>query len=352
MVTIIEPLTLFDPATPAIDWDTMDVVICCISGGKDSIASVFAVLDEGCPREKIVLVHQRVDGDPTDNRANAPNALLFDWPITDRYVKEFAAHMGIPLYTQWREGGISRELFRENDIPAPVRFQHDIRQKMLPTVGATPNTRRRFPAQSASLMTRWCSASAKIDPLARAITHEPAWQGTPGRKKRVALITGERAEESAARAKYAPLQPHKTSTKTREVLQYRPVLSWPERRIWATLRDHHIRPHPAYTAGFPRCSCAICVFLTDTLWARLRHINPIVFEAAAAVAEETLGWTIGRSGSLRERVATMPPITLTPEQTEAAHWALYPDTFPGIVWTWPDGWFPSGGFSGNAGGSP
>jgi len=258
--------------------------------------------------------------------------------------------MGMPLYWQWREGGLSRELYRDNTVPAPVHFQHATVSGVLPTVNGHPNTRRKFPAQTANLMTRWCSGAVKIDPLARAITHETRWQGTSSVPRRLVLITGERAQESANRAKYATMQPHKTSTRTRHVTQYRPVLRWSEEKIWETLRIHNIRPHPAYIAGFSRTSCKTCIFLTDTLWARLRIIDPRVFETMAQ-AEEDLGWTIAHGRSLRTRLDEFPNADLSPEQAEAAHWALDPETFPGIAWDWPSGWFPSGAFQGNAGGS-
>ena len=348
---MLEQLAFFEsPPAPSIDWNTIDVALVAISGGKDSIASVYAILDEGCPKEKIILVHQRIDGDPTDDRGAAPADLVWDWPITDRYVRLFAEHLGLPLYWQWREGGLSRELYRENTVPAPVHFQHGEVDGVLPTINAQPNTRRKFPSQTASLMTRWCSGAVKIDPLARAITHEPRWQGTISAPKNVAVVTGERAQESAARARYAVIQHHKTSTRTRRVTQYRPVLHRSEEQIWDTLRTHNIRPHPAYIAGFSRTSCKSCIFLTDTLWARLRTIDPHAFDTMAQ-SEEDLGWTIAHGRSLRTRLTDLSNVTLTSEQAEAARWALEPETFPGIAWNWPAGWFPSGAFQGNAGGS-
>lgn len=66
------------------------------------MVSVYATLAEGCPKEKIILVHQRIDGDPTDDRGAAPPELAWDWPITERYVRLFAGHLGLPLYWQWR----------------------------------------------------------------------------------------------------------------------------------------------------------------------------------------------------------------------------------------------------------
>lgn len=332
-----EQLALF-PASdePGIDWTTVDAALVCVSGGKDSMASVFAILDEGCPRDRIILVHQRVDGAPGEDRGGAPPGLWWDWPVTETYVQAFADHLGLPLYWQWREGGLSRELFRENAIPAPVHFRHAETDSVLPTVGAKPNTRRKFPAQSASLMTRWCSASVKIDPLARAITHELSWQGTMRSPKTLCVVTGERREESAARARYARVQDHKTSTRARRVIQYRPVLDWSEHEIWSCLREHAIRPHPAYIAGFSRCSCRGCIFLTDALWARLRAIDPATVDAVSA-AEKTLRFTVSRDSSLVQRLARVSPAFLSAEERETGEWALSPEMFPGIDWSWPSG---------------
>ena len=82
----------------------------------------------------------------------------------------------------------------------------------------------------------------------------------------------------------------------------------------------------------------------------LQIIDPATFDAMAA-AEEELAFTIDRNRSLLERVAQVPPVTLTDEEREAAGWALHPETFPGIYWPWPDHWYPSGAFRGSVGGS-
>lgn len=347
-----EQLQWFAPspaAGPPWDWKTSDWAAVALSGGKDSVASVLALLESGFPRDRIVLVHQLVDGNP-DTDGPQPFDLRWDWPCTTAFCRALAQHLGIPLYFQWREGGLTRELFRENTVPAPIRFQHEDRTGVLPTLRATPNSRRKFPAQSASLMVRWCSSSAKMDALARAIVNEPKWQGTVDAPCLGLIVSGERAEESPARARYAVWQPHKTSTRSRRVFQYRIVHDWSERTVWDILRRHAIRPHPAYHF-FPRCSCMTCIFLQDAHWRLLATIDPErVAQFAAAEAE--LGWTIDRTRSLAERIADQPVPTLTAEQQQARKWALHPETLPPIHWPWPPNWYPPGAFQGSAGGSP
>ena len=201
--------TLFDDPDYVPNFDVYDRVIVMASAGKDSLASLLALLDWGVPRDRIILYHQRIDGEPGEE----PFA---DWPCTDRYITLLGQHFGLPVHFQWRRGGFRAELYRENAIPQPVEFDHDGRHGFVPVTRAKPNTRRKFPALSADLSRRWCSAALKTDVARRAIAHDHTLQGTLDNPKRLLIIGGERWEESPARSRYAAFERHPTWSRSRQ----------------------------------------------------------------------------------------------------------------------------------------
>jgi hypothetical protein len=59
--------------------------------------------------------------------------------------------------------------------------------------------------------------------------------------RRALVVTGERAEESPSRARYASFEPHRTDTQAgtrrqRHVDHWRPVHRWREREVWEAVR--------------------------------------------------------------------------------------------------------------------
>jgi hypothetical protein len=64
------------PNTTTIrDLDWYDCLV-SLSGGKDSIALALGLLKKGVARERILLMHQHVDGEPGVDRP------FMDWPCT------------------------------------------------------------------------------------------------------------------------------------------------------------------------------------------------------------------------------------------------------------------------------
>ncbi|WP_267414236.1 phosphoadenosine phosphosulfate reductase family protein [Sphingomonas sp. GC_Shp_4] len=234
------------------------------------------------PAHAIELHHHDVDGQgPT----------FMDWPCTPAYVRAIADHLGIALYVSWREGGFARELARDDTPTAPILFETP---SGIGCAGGNgpPGTRGLFPQTSPDLRVRWCSPALKIDVLAAAIRNQPRFLDG-----RTLVITGERAEESPARARYAAFEPHRTSTLARAVDHWRPVHDWNECQVWDVIARSRIRPHPAYVLGWGRLSCRACIFGSPDQWATLRLIFPAAFLTIAA-REAASGKTIHRSLSV------------------------------------------------------
>lgn len=279
-----------------VDWHDWDYIIFQMSGGKDSIAALLRALEEGAPRQKMMICHQCVDGRGETSKP------FFDWQSTEGYVRALAKHFGIPLLWVWREYGFWGEMHRENSQTAAVRYQFEGGEEhILPTKGGGKSTRRKFPAKSPNLSCRWCSSYLKITPALRAIRNIPAFNGTTKKPKRVLSITGERREESANRSKYAYYEDF--SSNTRVLKQYRAVLDWTEKEVWAIMERWGIDAHPAYKLGFPRLSCMKCVFFSPKHWATIAEIAPQDIDTIADL-EEAFGHTLDNKKNIRQMAAS------------------------------------------------
>lgn len=262
---------------------TYDHVLVMCSGGKDSIAALLQVLEYGVDPGRIELWHHDVDG------RGEP---FMDWPSTRPYVDALGTSLRLPVYHSWRVGGFLAEMLRDGAPTASVCYEtpEGLRQ----TGGrGTPGTRQRFPQVSADLRVRWCSAALKIDVADRAICGQDRFLG-----RRTLVVTGERAEESPGRARYAVFEPHRTDTRTgtrrrRHVDHWRPAHAMTEIEIWRALRRHRIMPAFPYQLGFGRLSCMTCIFGGADEFATIRHIAPGWFGRLAAY-ESRFGCTIKR----------------------------------------------------------
>lgn len=155
-----------------------------------------------------------------------------------------------------------------------------------------PGVRGRFPQVSADLSVRWCSPALKIDVLAAAIRNQARFE-----RGRTLVVTGERAAESPARARYRAFEPHRTHCARRHVDHWRPVLGWSEAEVWDRIAAARLRPHPAYGLGWSRLSCRSCIFGSPNQWATLRALYPEPFDDIAAL-EAASGFTIQRGASV------------------------------------------------------
>jgi len=312
------------------------------SGGKDSLACVeemerlyrAAGLN---PHDFIELWHQCIDGDPSRNGDN-----FMDWGVTEAYCQAYADAKGYTIRFQWKHGGFLGEMERDNTPTAATSYQ--LADGTVGTSGGKgkPGTRLKFPQVSASLSTRWCSSYLKIEVCNAAICNDPRFKG----KAAVLVVTGERWQESSARATYAKVDCHKAHTKNRIVHQFRPVLNWNEGMVWESLRTAGINAHPCYDFGYSRASCAMCIFGGKNEWATMKALSPKAFNAVAD-KEAEYGVTIKRNGTVRE-LADKGESMIDEASLPEARRQLMGHGYKGTVLT--DNWqLPSGAFRHTAG---
>lgn len=317
-----------------IDLHSYNKYIVSFSGGKDSTALLLFLLDNGVPKEKIELWHQEIDG-------RGPS--LFDWEVTPDYCRKLGQAFGIPVLFQWKEGGFTREMLREESHTAPICFE--LPDGTIQHTGGDrgkASTRRRFPQPSPDLRVRWCSAYLKIDVCATALRHDPRFEN-----RRTLVLSGERGEESRQRAGYAILEPDKADLRNgkntfRHIDRFRPIRDWKEQQVWDLLEKYRVRPHPCYFMGFGRCSCKFCVFGNRDQFASAACVSRQKADRLIAFEKE-FGTTLKRDTDLASLIKKGQPYdAITPELRRLA--TDYEYSAPVIV---PDGekWvLPTGAF--------
>ena len=267
--------------------NSYDSIIVCMSGGKDSIASLLHLFDLGADRSRIELWHHDVDG--------REGSTLMDWPCMADYCRALAQSFGLPIYYSWLEHGFEGEMLKENSISHPhkvetpdgtVTLSRDAKR-------AKAATRLKFPQVAASLATRWCSSALKIDVGRRALNNQERFN-----HKRTLFITGERREESSNRAKYNELERHACDRRDgrlgRHVDAWRPVIDWLEPQVWEALERYCIVPPVPYRLGWGRASCMKCIFNDAEIWATLQKYFPGSLSDIAEY-ESLFGSTISRT---------------------------------------------------------
>jgi 3'-phosphoadenosine 5'-phosphosulfate sulfotransferase (PAPS reductase)/FAD synthetase len=272
-----------------------DFYVVAFSGGKDSTACFLHLLDLGIDKSKIELWHHLVDG--------KEGSTLMDWPVTEDYCRKFAKAFEVPILFSWKEGGFEREMLRNNQPTARNHweFPEDNLIECGLSGGRGPlGTRKKFPQVSADLSVRWCSSYLKIDVCTSAINNQERFNN-----KKTLVISGERAEESSARAGYNVFEidrsDNRGGAKRRHVDHWRPVHKWPEAEIWNIMKRYRVNPHPAYRLGWGRLSCMKCIFGSDNQWTTISKID---FKGLQVLIdyEKLFGVTIHRKLSIAERV--------------------------------------------------
>lgn len=268
--------TYFD--APRIDLSAYDRIIVCLSG-KDSLACLLALIEQGADMSRVEAWHHLVDG--------GEGSTLFDWAFMDDYMVKLAAAFNLPLYFSWLKGGLEAEMLKENGYSQPhiINTPSGVVTLERDTTRNPPATRRRFPQQSASLATRWCSSAAKIDVGRRAITNQDRFLHS-----KTLFVTGERRAESSGRSKYNQLEPHAVDRRSgrlgRHVDHWRPVLAYSEAEVWALIEKFRVEPPVPYKLGWSRSSCLGCIYNSPAVWATIRKHFPHRIRPIAAYEDE------------------------------------------------------------------
>lgn len=299
----------YKPSINLLPLSDYDHIIISESGGKDSMACLFYLLNLGVPSEKIELWHQCVDG------RGADHVDLMDWPVTESYIEAVGQHFGIQTVYQWRQGGIYNELMRKDSLTGDVYYTTEQGEIIhLPTKNGKQSTRLKWPAMSADLRVRWCSPYVKIDVFRRVLNNHLKYKD-----KKVLVVTGERREESPNRAKYAEAEIHPCNSKSRLVHAWRPVIDWSEQQIWDEYETRKFLPHPAYILGWNRTSCFGCIFSTADLWAMMREIAPERFNQLVELERE-LNHTIDTNRVSLVEKANLGTLERLPKDARLSQW--------------------------------
>lgn len=254
----------------------------------------------GVDAGKIELWHHDIDG---------RDRLLFDWECTPDYCRKVAQAFGIPIYFSWKEGGFRREMLRSNSLTAPTFFETPDGVQSVGGTHGKPGTRMRFPQVSSDLTVRWCSPYLKIDIGSTAIRNQKRFTGI-----RTLVISGERGEESANRAKYAVLEPDRADLRKgrnpRHVDRWRPIRDWKESDVWEIIEHYGVRPHPAYYLGWSRVSCKFCIFGNSDQFASAYKISPEQGRELIGY-EKQFGCTLKQKETLEQVIKAGRPYTHT-----------------------------------------
>ncbi|MCD7969080.1 MAG: phosphoadenosine phosphosulfate reductase family protein [Alistipes sp.] len=281
-----------------IDIHSYDYYIINYSGGKDSTAIFLWLLEQGIDPRCIELWHQCVDG---------KGETFFDWEVTPDYCRQFAKAFNVKVYFQWKKGGFYREMMRKNCRTAPTCFETE--NGCIETVGGKRgniSTRLKFPQCSSNLAVRWCSSYLKIGVASTAIVNQRRFLN-----KRTLVLSGERGEESAQRAKYAIFEPDKADCRDgermkRHVDRIRPIRDWKEQQVWEIIERYRIRVHPCYYMGWNRCSCKMCVFGNKDQFASAAYISPEIMCGLISIEKQN-GYTMKRNIDLTTLISKGTP---------------------------------------------
>lgn len=344
-----------------------DLVIVLISGGKDSIACYYKLLELGVPKSKIEFWHHDIDG-------GHPSRTM-DWRCTANYIRSFAEAEQIPLRVSWRKNGFFGELYRigaseliEYVDPEtgeiyqcpPSKKYMECQKLKVAAISEMENKlaefgyRMKFPMKSGDLSRRWCSAYLKImvaDTVLRNMNSVAANLTKTRMDIKLLIVSGERRGESVGRSKYNEIEIHRTNAVSkhhRTVHQWRPVIDYSEKDIWEVLKRHKVNPHPCYRAGWNRCSCAMCIFSTPQLFVGIRELYPKEY-ALLCQDEKVLGFTLDNHCDLETYIGSADSCVYHGDK-EAIQ-SLLTGEFPVESVYVKDKWkYPAGAFHGAAGG--
>ncbi|MEU1313350.1 phosphoadenosine phosphosulfate reductase family protein [Streptomyces cinnamoneus] len=250
------------PAAPATTVPTAllraaDWILLNSSGGKDSQSMASHVCRLAAKLgllHRVVIVHSDL-GD-------------VEWGGTRTLAEEQARRLGVRFEVVKAEGGdlLARTVARFFKLKAKA-------EKEACDEGRDPATAKVAPAWPSSTA-RWCTSDLKRGPIRKLMTRLVAELGDLGRPVRILNCMGQRAAESAPRAKLAAVEIDRpASNGKRHVTTWRPIHSWTDAEVWKEIARSGLPYHEAYDWGMSRLSCSFCVLGCEAdvvLAARLR----------------------------------------------------------------------------------
>ncbi|WP_331726419.1 phosphoadenosine phosphosulfate reductase family protein [Streptomyces sp. NBC_00470] len=250
------------PSAPATTVPTellrfADWILLNSSGGKDSQAMashICHLADRLGLLHRVVVVHADL-GD-------------VEWGGTRALAEDQARRLGVRFEVVHAEGGdlLARTVARFFKLKA--KAEDEARAE-----GLDPAAAKVAPAWPSS-SARWCTSDLKRGPIRKLMTRLVDELGGLGRPVRILNCMGQRAAESAPRAKLQPVEIDRpASNGKRHVTTWRPIHGWTDVEVWKEIACSGLPYHEAYDWGMSRLSCSFCVLGCEAdvvLAARLR----------------------------------------------------------------------------------
>jgi 3'-phosphoadenosine 5'-phosphosulfate sulfotransferase (PAPS reductase)/FAD synthetase len=235
-----------------------DWVVVNSSGGKDSQAMLSYVVRRAKALgmlDKVIVVHADL-GD-------------IEWGGTKALAEEQARLAGVRRFEVVQAKGadlLGRVLIRFGKLKAKAQ-REAIEAGLDPAAVTVPPA---WPSSSA----RWCTSDMKRGPIWTLFTKLAAELSHLGRPVRILNCMGQRAAESAPRAKLAAVEIDRSASNgKRHVTVWRPIHGWSDAEVWREIARSGLPYHEAYDWGMRRLSCSFCVLGCEAdvvLAARLR----------------------------------------------------------------------------------
>ena len=248
----------FSPTTFHGDLTRYDHIVLSVSGGKDSHAMLFYVLE-------------MAEKQGVKNRMKAVYADTgMEWHNAEKHVKKICKIANVPLKIVRPKIGLIERM--------------EIKVKNCPTV--------KFPSPRC----RYCTAKQKCDPIDSYIR---SFQG------KILQITGERRDESRSRSKlpdYGINNRLCLKNGKRIVEGWRPMLEFETEDVFSVISGSGAPPHQCYEMGSSRLGCAGCIFSSDNdLTIEMRE-NPEIYHRLDKLEIDS-GYTMSMTKKrIRDRV--------------------------------------------------
>jgi len=209
--------------------DRNAVVAIGVSGGKDSQACAIATvrhLDAVGHTGPRVLVHADLG--------------MVEWSASLPVCHELAAALGLELIVVARKAGGLMERW-ESRWASSVRRYAALETVTLVLPWSTPSM-------------RFCTSELKTHVITAHLRSR--FRGLP-----IVNVTGQRREESAARAKLYPSSFDLSNSRPgAPFLNWRPILDWKVGEVFGAIAEAGLKPHEAYTVWkSSRVSCRFCI---------------------------------------------------------------------------------------------